>query len=136
MEFISQNITWVMLAIISGGMLIIPMLTGGAAGGISVTEATMLLNREDGVVVDVRETHEWAAGHIPNARHIALGQLGGRLSEIDKWKERPVIVCCASGNRSSSACKTLRAAGFQRVFNLAGGIGAWNEAGLPVTTKH
>ncbi|MDO8930806.1 MAG: rhodanese-like domain-containing protein, partial [Rhodocyclaceae bacterium] len=69
MEFIQENITWVMLALISGGMLIIPMLRGGAAGGISVTEATMLLNREDAVVVDVRETNEWSAGHITNARH-------------------------------------------------------------------
>lgn len=135
MEFIQQNITWVMLAIISGGMLILPMLTGGAAGGISVTEATVLLNREDGVVVDVREANEWTAGHIPNARHIALSQLGGRLSELDKFKERPIVVCCASGNRSSSACNRLRKAGFLRVFNLAGGIGAWSEAGLPVTTK-
>ena len=135
MEFIQENILWVMLAFISAGMLIVPMLRG-EAGGVSVTEATILLNREDGIVVDVRETHEWSAGHIPNARHIALGQLGSRLSEIDKFKERPVIVCCASGNRSSSACRTLRGAGFQRVFNLAGGIGAWSEAGLPVTTKH
>ncbi|MDO8930898.1 MAG: rhodanese-like domain-containing protein, partial [Rhodocyclaceae bacterium] len=65
-----------------------------------------------------------------------LAQLDKRLSEIDKFKERPVIVCCASGNRSSSACGTLRKAGFQRVYNLAGGIGAWTDAGLPVTTKH
>lgn len=136
MEFIQQNITWVMLALISGSMLIFPMLRGGAAGGISVTEATMLLNREDAVVVDVRETNEWSAGHITNARHISLAQLDKRLSEIDKFKERPVIVCCASGNRSSSACGTLRKAGFQRVYNLAGGIGAWTDAGLPVTTKH
>ena len=135
MEFIQQNITWVMLAVISGGMLIIPMLSGGAAGGISVTEATVLLNREDGIVIDVREASEWMAGHIPHARHMALSQLGGRLAEIDKFKERPIVVCCASGNRSSSACSRLRKAGFQRVFNLAGGIGAWSDAGLPVTTK-
>ena len=136
MEFIQQNITWVMLALISGGMLIIPMLTGGGADGVSTAEATLLINREDAVVVDVRETNEWSAGHIPNARHIALGQLDKRFSEIEKFKERPIIVCCASGNRSSSAGRTLRKAGFQRVYNLAGGIGAWTEAGLPVTTKH
>lgn len=133
MEFISQNLFWVALAVVSGGMLFASMFTGG---GISVTEATHLMNREDGIVLDVRETHEWSAGHIPNARHIALGQLGGRLSEIEKFKEKPIVVCCASGNRSSSACRTLRNAGFQKVFNLAGGIGAWTEAGLPTTTKH
>ncbi len=136
MEFIQQNITWVMLALFSGGMLIFPLLRGGGVGGVSVTEATMLINREDAVVVDVRETHEWSAGHIPNSRHIALGQLSGRISEIEKFKDRPFIICCASGNRSSSACGALRKAGFERVFNLTGGIGAWRDAGLPVTVKH
>lgn len=135
MEFIQQNITWVMLAVFSGGMLIFPLLRG-SAGGVSVTEATLLLNREDAVLLDVRETHEWSTGHIPNARHIALGQLGQHISEIAKFKDRPIIICCASGNRSSSACNTLRKAGFEKVYNLAGGIGAWTEAGLPVTTKH
>lgn len=134
MEFIQQNITWVILALVSGAMLIYPML-GGGAGGISVTEATVLLNREDGVVLDVRESNEWSAGHIANARHISVAQLGNRLSEMDKFKEKPIIVCCASGNRSSAACNTLRKAGFQKVYNLAGGIGAWTAAGLPVTTK-
>ena len=134
MEFIQQNITWVILAVVSGAMLIYPML-GGGAGGISVMEATMLLNREDGVVLDVREAGEWSAGHIANARHIAMTQLGSRISELDKLKDKPIIVCCASGNRSSSACGTLRKAGFQKVYNLAGGIGAWTGAGLPVTTK-
>ncbi len=134
MEFIQQNITWVMLAVASGGMLLFSMLRGGA--GVSVTEATLLLNREDALVLDVRETHEWSVGHIPNARHIALGQLAQHISEIAKFKDRPIIVCCASGNRSSSACNTLRKAGFEKVYNLAGGIGAWTEAGLPVTTKH
>ena len=133
MEFLQQNISWVMLAVFSGGMLLWPMLRG--PGGISVTEATTLINREDGVVLDVREANEWSTGHIPNARHIALGQLPGRLSELDKFKGKPVVVCCASGNRSSSACGALRRAGFERVYNLAGGIGAWSEAGLPVTTK-
>jgi rhodanese-related sulfurtransferase len=135
MEFIQQNIMWVMLAAVSGAMLFFPMLLGGGGAGVSVTEATMLLNREEGLMLDVREPNEWASGHIANARHIALGQLGSRLSELEKFKQKPVIVCCASGNRSSSACGALRKAGFERVYNLAGGIGAWTAAGLPVTTK-
>lgn len=135
MDFIAQNITWVMLAALSGGMLIIPMLRGGG-NSITVSEATLKINREDAIVLDVRETHEWDAGHITGARHVALAQLDKRLSEIDKHKAHPVIVCCASGNRSSSACGVLKRAGFEQVFNLAGGLGAWREAGLPITTKH
>ena len=136
MDFIAQNIMWIMLAAISGGMLLFPVVRGGGASSVSVTEATLLLNREDAIVLDVRETGEWDAGHITGARHIALPQLDQRLSELEKFKERPIVVCCASGNRSSSACGALRRAGFTKVFNLAGGLGAWRGAGLPTTTKH
>jgi rhodanese-related sulfurtransferase len=134
MDFIQQNIMWVMAAVVSGAMLISSFVRGGGKG-ISITDATLLINREDALVIDVRETQEWSSGHIPNARHIALGQLDKRVSELEKYKTRPLIVCCASGNRSSTACGTLKKAGFERVFNLSGGIGAWTGAGLPVSTK-
>ncbi len=134
MDFVQQNIMWVMAAVISGAMLL-ASLVRSSGKGLSVTEATLLINREDALVVDVRETSEWSAGHIPNARHIALGQLDKHMSELEKFKNRPVIICCASGNRSSSACGTLKRAGFERVFNLSWGLGAWTGAGLPVTTK-
>jgi rhodanese-related sulfurtransferase len=135
MDFVQQNLMWIMLAAISGGMLLFQTLRGGGSN-ISVADATLKLNREDAVIVDVRETHEWDRGHIPNARHIALGQIGKRIHELEKFKSRPIIVVCASGNRSSSACGTLKRAGFEQVFNLSGGIGAWSDANLPVTTKH
>jgi len=134
-DFIQANIMWLALAVVSGAMLLWPVLTGGGGAGVSPTEATLLLNREDAIVIDVRESGEWSGGHIPNARHIALSQLDKRIGEIERLKARPVIVCCASGNRSASACGKLRRAGFEKVFNLAGGIGAWTQAGLPVTTK-
>lgn len=134
MEFIQANILWVAIAAVSGGMLLWSMVQGGGAS-VSPMQATLMLNREDAVVIDVRETSEWSAGHIPNARHIALSQFDKQLSEIEKLKSRPIIVCCASGNRSSSACSKLRKAGFEKVFNLAGGIHAWTEANLPVTAR-
>lgn len=135
MEFIQQNLMWVGLAAVSGGMLLWQTFSGQGRNNISVNEATLLINRQDALVVDVRETAEWSSGHIPNARHISLGHLPKHLSEIDKFKEKPVIVVCASGNRSGSACHVLQKAGFQQVFNLAGGIHAWSEAGLPMTKK-
>lgn len=134
MDFVQQNIMWVMAAVVSGAMLVASFVRGGGKG-VSVTEATLLINREDALVLDVRETNEWSTGHIPNARHIALGQLQKHISELEKFKGRPVIICCASGNRSSSACGALKRAGFDRVFNLSGGLSAWTGAGLPVTTK-
>jgi rhodanese-related sulfurtransferase len=135
MEFLQQNMAWVALAVVSGGMLLWPMVSGGGVARLTPAEATLLMNREDALVLDVRETGEWGSGHIQGARHIALAQLENRMSEIEKFKDRPIIVCCASGNRSSSACGQLNKGGFEKVFSLGGGISAWIEASLPLTTK-
>jgi rhodanese-related sulfurtransferase len=134
-EFVQQNIMWVGLAAVSGGMLLWPMISGGGSQNLSPAEATLLMNREDALVLDVRESGEWSTGHIPGARHITLAQLDKRMSEIEKFKDRPIIICCASGNRSSSACGRLKKGGFEKVFNLSGGISAWLGANLPLTTK-
>lgn len=135
MEFVQQNLMWVVIAAVSGGMLFWQMVSGGGAENLSAAQATLLINREDALVLDVREANEWSAGHIAGARHITLGQLGKRLSELDKFKEKPIIVICATGNRSGSACGQLKKGGFTKVFNLAGGVSAWRDANLPLTTK-
>ena len=134
MEFVQNNLMWIGLAAVSGTMLLWQLFSGGGAG-VSPMQATLMINREDAVVLDVREIAEFAQGHIPNSRHIPLAALEKRLSELEKFKERAIIVNCASGNRSGSACGTLRKHGFAKVFNLAGGISAWDQAGLPVTKK-
>jgi len=134
-EFIQQNMMWVGLALVSGTMLIWPLLAGSSKDELSPAAATMKMNREDAVVLDVRDANDWNAGHIQGARHIALTQLDKRLSEIEKLKTTPVIVCCANGMRSGSAISSLRKAGFEKVFMLSGGISAWNEANLPLTRK-
>ena len=135
MEFLQQNMIWVGLAVVSGGMLIWPLIAGGTVASLTPAEATLMMNREDAVVLDVRETGEWGGGHIGGARHITLGQLDKRLSELDKFKDKPIIVVCASGNRSSSACGQLKKHGFGKVFSLGGGVSSWRDANLPLTTK-
>ena len=135
MEFLQENIIWVALAFVSGGMLVWPMVAGGTVARLTPAEATLMMNREDALVLDVRETGEWGSGHIHGARHITLGQLGARMSEIEKFKEKPIIVVCATGNRSTSACGQLKKGGFDKVFSLGGGISAWIDANLPLTTK-
>lgn len=135
MEFVQNNLMYVMLAVTSGAMLIWQTLGSGGGNNVSPLQATLMLNREDALVIDVREAGEWSAGHIPNSRHIAISQLEKQIHEIEKFKGRPLIVNCQSGNRSSSACKTLKKHGFEKVYNLAGGIGAWRDAGLPTTSK-
>jgi len=134
-EFIQQNMMWVGLALVSGLMLIWPMLAGGGKDELTPAAATMMMNRQDAVVLDVREASEWSAGHIQGARHITLAQLGTHLSEIEKLKTTPLIVCCANGMRSGSAVSTLKKAGFEQVYMLSGGLVAWTEANLPLSKK-
>lgn len=134
MEFVQSNIWLILLAALSGFMLIMPNL-GAALRGIKevgVLEATQLINHRDAVVVDVREDNEWAASHVSQARHIPLGQLSGRLKELEKFKSKPIVVICRSGHRSASACGSLKKNGFNEVYNLKGGIIAWEQANMPV----
>jgi hydroxyacylglutathione hydrolase len=81
-------------------------------------------------VLDVRSANEWSEGHLPGATHIPLGYLADRLTEIPH--DRPVVVQCQSGGRSSIAASILERAGFDDVSNLTGGLGAWTASGLPL----
>lgn len=136
LQFAQNNLMYMVLAATSGAMLLWQTLSGGGGGsGISPLQATLMMNREDALVIDVREASEWSGGHIPNSRHIPLSQLPKRIHELEKFKARVMIVNCQSGNRSASACGALKKHGFEKVHNLAGGISAWREAGLPITTK-
>ncbi len=131
MEFINQNILLIGVVVTSGLALAWQFLAKNSAA-INPAEATLLINREDAQVVDVREADEFAGGHLPEARNIPAGKLADRVGEIEKFKDRPLIVCCASGIRSGKACEQLKKAGFTRLYSLDGGFDAWRQAGLPV----
>lgn len=137
MEFISNNLWWLGLAIGSGALLLWPMLSRGASGvaEVSPAEAVMLINRENALVLDVRDDAEFSSGHISSAKHIPLAQLSDRLGEIRKYQQKTVLVNCQGGVRSANACGQLKKAGFTKLYNLAGGFNAWKKANLPVTTE-
>ena len=133
MEFLQQNIWLVLLAAFSGIMLILPIIRGKLSGALSAdtTQAVQLINHQDAMILDVREANEFAAGHIANARHIPFGQLAAGLKPLEKHKDKTIVVNCRSGSRSAMACGVLRKNGFTQVYNLKGGIMAWEQAGLP-----
>jgi rhodanese-related sulfurtransferase len=133
-QFLAQNWMLAAVAAVSGAMLVWSFI-GSKLSGIEEADtlkSTRLYN-DDALVLDVREDKEFAAGHIPKARHIPLGQLAGRLQELEKFKTKPILVTCRSGQRSARACGMLKKAGFESVYNQAGGIIAWERANLPVT---
>lgn len=137
MQFVQNNIWLILIAIVSGGMLLWPTVRRAVHGGgeVGTLEATQLINRRDALVLDVREQGEYAAGHLPNAKHIPLSQLASRLKELDKFKERPIVITCASGSRSGSAQSLLKKNGFKEAVNLKGGIAAWQQASLPLEKR-
>jgi len=102
---------------------------------VGVNEAVLLLNKNDTQVLDVREDKEIQSGAIQGARHITLRDLPAQLGSIAKDKNTPVLVYCRSGSRSGHACQLLTKAGYQDVYNLAGGILAWEAANLPTTKR-
>ncbi len=99
---------------------------------VDALQSTILMNHDDAVVVDVRSIADFNKGHITNALNIPLNSLAKQLQQLEKHKDKPIIVACRSGSRSGMACKTLMKAGFKDVHNLRGGMMAWESAGLPV----
>jgi rhodanese-related sulfurtransferase len=98
---------------------------------ISPQEATRLLNHEDAVVVDVREATAYDGGHILSAVNVPQNKLENELPQLEKLKDKPLIVVCAAGQESFKAANKLRKPGF-KVYVLAGGLNAWRNAGLPL----
>ena len=97
--------------------------------------AIQLMNNEDAVLLDVREPAETVAGKLAKAIQIPVGSVGQRVGELDKHKDKNIIVYCKTGARAGIACQELNEAGFEKVYSLSGGITAWQEANLPVSRK-
>lgn len=137
MQFIQNNLSLVLLAALSGVMLLWSTFGRKLSGlkEVDVQESILLINHSDALVLDVREDKEVATGRIPNAKHIPLAQLSSRMQELSKYKDKPIVVNCRSGMRSASACRVLMKDGFSQVYNLKGGIMAWEKASMPTEKK-
>ena len=103
-------------------------------GGQSVSpqQATNMVNREDARIVDLRDADEFRQGYIAGSLNIPMSQLAERIAELDKHKDKPVILVCKMGTSASLAGRQLRARGFTRVARMQGGIQGWRADNLPV----
>ncbi|MCI1190700.1 rhodanese-like domain-containing protein [Calidifontimicrobium sp. SYSU G02091] len=131
MDFLLQNWMLVLVALVSGGMLLWPALGRGGPGAVTVNEAVQLINREKAVLIDVCEPSEYAAGHAVGARSVPLGTLETSKA-LPSNKTLPLVVVCQSGARASRAVGVLRKLGYENARVLAGGMGAWREANMPI----
>ncbi len=131
-----NNLALVGLFLASGLMLVWPEIMklagGGGEGAVGTLEATRLMNQNGSLIIDVRDEKDFANGHLPRARHIPVRELAGRMDEIKRFKDKPVLVTDQGGTRAAAAARLLRQSGFTKVAQLKGGIAAWQQASLPV----
>jgi rhodanese-related sulfurtransferase len=136
LEFLQKgyNLYLLIAAVVSGVLFLWPSVAKllSKTKEVGVAQAVQLINRQDAVVVDVREPAEFRSGHIPNARNIPLGQIADKAKDLDKLKAKPLLLSCQTGARSAQAAATLMRAGFTDVYNLSGGMNAWQQANMPL----
>lgn len=133
MQFVINN-WYLFLALFAVfGMLVVPPLRQRMHGvkNLSPADAIQVINRQAGTVVDVREPAEYKTGHIPNALNVPMSNLTVQLKQLEKHKDRPLVITCARGQRSVTAAVALRKQGFAQVYSLAGGMNAWQRDSLP-----
>ena len=134
LQYLQNNIWTILIALTSGAMLFWSFF-GNRLRGIKEVDhiaAMQLINHKNALILDVREQGEYDSGHILNSKLISLGKLAGRIGELEKYRERPIVVVCRSGQRSASACAFLGKQGFTQAYNLNGGVMAWQKASLPL----
>lgn len=134
MQYLQNNIWTIVIAIMSGTMLLWSFFGNRLRGikDVDIVEALQLINHKNALVLDVREESEYKSGHILNAKWIPLGKLSERTGELERYREQDIVVVCRSGNRSANACALLVKKGFAQSVNMTGGVMAWQKSNLPL----
>jgi rhodanese-related sulfurtransferase len=133
-EFVGNHWPLFLALVVVLGLLAYNLAVGDK-GSVDPADATSLINHRDAVVIDVRPTADFAKGHIVNAQNVPMNGFKNQIGALHKYKDGPVVVACRSGAQSAMACQQLRKAGFAEVYNLRGGVLAWQNANLPLTRK-
>lgn len=130
-----ENLLFIITAVVSGALLLWPLVTQRGIKEIDTRIAIQLINQQDAVILDVRDDSEFAAGHLPNSKHIPSEKIEERWVELQKFREKPIVMVYRSGIRSNQPSLILRKNGFAQVFNLMGGIDTWKRANLPIVKR-
>jgi rhodanese-related sulfurtransferase len=132
LPFLTHNWALVLIAVVSGSLLLWPGITAASSGGITPDNAVLLMNREKAIVVDVSEADEFASAHIKGARNVPVNEIQTRLPEVAKNKTVPLILVCPSGARARRALGVAKTLGYDKAVVLGGGLKAWRDANLPL----
>ena len=134
LEFVGNH-PFLVMALVVISALLVYTLVSGSKGALDTSSVTELINHKQAVVIDVRPTADFSQGHIINAINIPMNGFKNQIGSLEKHKDKPIVISCRSGAQSSQACNQLRKEGFSEVYNLKGGMLAWQDANLPTTRK-
>ena len=130
LEFLAQQ--WILVAALLAAIGMLVYHESRKAGpSLSPQQAINMVNTQQGLFLDLRDGADFKQGHIADAMHIPAAKLADRMGELDKHRERPIVLVCKMGQQSGVAGKQLRGAGFSRVYKMAGGMLEWNNLQLP-----
>ena len=135
LKFIIDNWMLLCVALVSGLLLVTPVLQGAMDLGLSPTLVVQMMNKERANLLDVRTLPEFNEEHIVGSEHLDLLELQNKLNQVQKNKQQPLIMVCASGSRSQKAVAIAKKLGFEQVHSLSGGLKSWREASLPTQKK-
>lgn len=137
LDFFMTNwqLSGLMLLVIGAYVVFEVMQQFMVGNSVSPEEAVAMINHQNAVVLDVRTPQEFATGHILDSIHVDTTESDAKLKHLNKYSQKPVIVVCAHGKRSGLFLKRLQSLGFTDAINLTGGLHAWQNAGLPLTTS-
>lgn len=134
-EFFQQNM---ILSLVWAGLLVALIMnifksSTAAYKEIAASQATQLMNRENGIVVDIRSNDEFKKGHITDALHILPSDIkAGNFGSLENHKSDPIIVVCKTGQAAQESANLMAKAGFEQVNVLKNGLISWSEANLPL----
>ncbi len=134
LEFLAQE--WILtLALLVVIVMLVLHEARKSGPSVSPQQAIGLINSEHGVFLDLRDAADFKQGHIVEALHIPATKLQARIAELEKYRDRPIVLVCKLGQQSGAAGKQLKAAGFSRVYKMTGGMMEWGNLQLPTVSK-
>jgi rhodanese-related sulfurtransferase len=130
-EFIAQQ--WILVGALATILIMLWLHESGKSGkSLTPQQAITLVNSEGGLFLDLRDSGEFGKGHIVDALNIPASKLEGRVAELEKYRDKPLILVCKMGQQSGAAGKQLGAAGFTGVYRMSGGMMEWGALQLPL----
>ena len=134
LEFLAEQ--WLLTAALLAVIIMLLMHETRKSGpSLSPQQAITLVNKEQGVFLDLRDAAAFKQGHIVEALHIPATKLGDRMAELEKYRDKPIVLVCKMGQQSGSAGKQLKAGGFDKVYKMSGGMMEWSNLQLPTVSQ-